>query len=126
MAYSILEDIAVTTAIQSLGIFTCDKSLRKSFFFINKGPSAVTVRIYGSPTGASIEQYENKTTGYCPYTNAELELHYRLITTFIVNPNDNNYFDLTEYIYEYFRVTVQTAAGTATINYAFQKMFVGL
>ncbi len=116
-----LEDIAVDSTVQVLTITEVDQSLQKSLFVINQGPDPVTIVIYGSPTGVTINQFMSMKSGVSQYTQAEIDLHYIQLVSQVVAADNNLYIGLSDYIYNYFKVTAQTISGTATINYAFQK-----
>ncbi|MDD5589375.1 MAG: hypothetical protein PHP92_04945 [Candidatus Nanoarchaeia archaeon] len=121
-----LEDIVVTTTESDISITPVSNYINKSLFIINRGTNAVTIRVYGSPTGATVQLYTSSKTGVSLYTTAEINLHYRILATLVVNANDNACVDLSDYIYNYFKITGQTGAGTSTINYAVQGVRYGL
>lgn len=126
MAYEKLEDFLIYTNETLLGIFAVDQTFAKSLFIINNGGQDVTIRVYGSPTGATVEGYTNPINGVAIYTQAEIDRHYRLINTTVVVPNNNGYIDLTDFVYNYFKITGQVASGTTIINFALQQAYKGI
>jgi len=118
-----LQDFVIDTTEQILEITPVDKYLKSSIFVINKGDKTVTVRIYGSPTGATIEKFASYKSGYEKYSQSEINLHYILIAQFNVSPNDNHYLDLSDYVFDYFKITAETGSGETTINYKIQKAY---
>jgi hypothetical protein len=116
-----LENITATTTETSLVITPVDSCLKKSFFLINKGSNAVTFNIYGSATG--IQSGDTPPNTSVPYTAAEINLHYILVVTININANDNHMVDLSDHIFNFFKLTVQTASGESIINYCFQKPY---
>lgn len=119
MADSKLEDVAVTTTEETLVVTPLDHTLSKSLFMINKGTNEVVFRIYGSPTGATSEM--NGPNGARLYTDAEIALHYTLIVTITINASENHVVILSDYPFNYLKITVQASTATSTINYALQK-----
>lgn len=116
-----LEDITATTTETPLVTTPVDSCLKKSFFLINKGSNAVTFNIYGSPTG--IQSGDTPPNTFVPYTVAEINLHYILVVTIAVGVNDNHMVDLSDHIFNFFKLTVQSTSGESTINYCFQKPY---
>ena len=119
----ILQDINVDATEQILVITPVDSAIRKSLYVINKGANPVTIRIYGSPTGITVANFTSIKTGVAQYTQAEVDLHYDLINavTVLVPSLNRAYIDLSNYVYNYFKITAQTIAGLSVINYAMQK-----
>ena len=126
MADHTLEDITVTTTETSLFISVIDKAVKKSLFLINNGPNQVTFRIYGSPDGITVENFTSIKSGVAKYTQAQVDLHYILTATVVVPSNDNHLLDLTDYVYDFIKLTVQSAAGESIINYKLQKAYSGI
>ncbi len=123
MADHMLEDITATTTETDLFIMPVDKAIKKSIFLINQGPEAVTFRIYGSPDGITVADFTSIKSGIARYTQAQVNLHYILTTTAVIPASENQMVDLTDYIYDYIRLTVQSAVATAIINYKMQKPY---
>ena len=118
-----LENADVDATEQIITITSVDSVIRKSLYVINKGANPVTIRIYGSPTGVTVANFTSSKTGTALYTQAEVDLHYNLINaiTSVIPANDRVYIDLSDYIYNYFKITAQTISGTSVINYIMQK-----
>ena len=116
-----LENITATTTETSLVVTPVDKCIVKSFFLINQGGNIVDFRIYGSPTGIIVgDTLPNSST---PYTQAIIDLHYILVATVNITANNNHMLDLTDYIFNFFKLTVQSTTGTSIINYCLQQAY---
>lgn len=120
-----LSDTTITTAETEIVITPVSNYINKSLFIINSGGNAVTIRVYGSPTGATVQNYTSMKSGVSLYTTAETNLHYRLLTTFSVTANSNSCVDLSDYIYNFFKITGQTSTGTTTVKQSMQGLLYG-
>lgn len=118
--YELLEDITVSTSEDLLVITPVDKCLKKSFFALNKGDNAVTIKIYGSPTGVQVGDRKNDGA---TYAQTEVDLHYILVATVSIPASDNHMVDLSDYIWDYFKFTAQASGASTIINYKFQKPY---
>jgi hypothetical protein len=121
MPDSTLTDITVSTTLVTLGTFPIDKCLKKSLFVINQGTVPVTIGVSGSPTGITVTDFTSIKTGVAIYTQAQVDRHYIALPNMVVAANSNGCYDLTDYIYNFFRFTAITGSGTTTINYCLQK-----
>ena len=115
----VLQDYAITTTNQTLIITPVDKCLYKSVFFINSGANAITFITYGSPTGFTVEDLNAIGIVMTP---AQVALHYIVIATSVVPANSSVCVNLTDYVYNYFRVDATTGSGESTGNFVFQKI----
>jgi hypothetical protein len=122
MANYTLENITVGITEQTLSIAEVDKSMGKSLFVINKGTGNVTFKVYGSPTGVQASNYLSK-TGVSVYSAAEEALHYIEIASLVVATNNNGYINLSDYIYDFFKITAQSTIADTTINYKLQQAY---
>jgi len=117
-SYNVPKDYTVTNESSVLEEFVGNNSIKKSLFLINRGASGtVTFTIQG---GIVSSDNFNPDPG-APWTDGHKGLLYRNIVVQTVPAGENRYVDLSDYVYNWIKVTAVNTVASSTVNMALQE-----